>query len=212
MSVNVTEREAREVVEAAREAEWKLPSFGRELSTSRHPAYRRGRGRRAPGTGVGSPAHYELGSEAAVIDRLRQEIEQRLEQLLDEAEKLRRALAALDPRRGSSSSKADSGAGAKPVPAPALPTARPRAGSASQARPRTAPGATKARVLGALSSERAITAGEVAAATGVPRGTVSTTLTKLTKSGEVRKAERGYQLAVSGEAAESPTVPTDPPA
>src|ERR1700757_1966361 len=31
MAVNVTEREAREVVEAAREAEWKLPSFGREL-------------------------------------------------------------------------------------------------------------------------------------------------------------------------------------
>jgi len=31
MSVNVTEREAREVVEAARETEWKLPSFGKEL-------------------------------------------------------------------------------------------------------------------------------------------------------------------------------------
>ena len=31
MAVNATEREAREVVEAAREAEWKLPSFGKEL-------------------------------------------------------------------------------------------------------------------------------------------------------------------------------------
>src|ERR1700750_1950828 len=31
MAVNVTEREAREVAEAAREAEWKLPSFGKEL-------------------------------------------------------------------------------------------------------------------------------------------------------------------------------------
>jgi hypothetical protein len=31
MSVNVTERKAREVVEAARETEWKLPSFGKEL-------------------------------------------------------------------------------------------------------------------------------------------------------------------------------------
>src|ERR1700748_1553415 len=31
MAVNVTEREAREVVEAARENEWKLPSFGKEL-------------------------------------------------------------------------------------------------------------------------------------------------------------------------------------
>jgi len=31
MPVTVTEREAREVVEAAREAEWKLPSFGKQL-------------------------------------------------------------------------------------------------------------------------------------------------------------------------------------
>jgi len=31
MSTNVTEKEARQVAEAAREAEWKLPSFGKEL-------------------------------------------------------------------------------------------------------------------------------------------------------------------------------------
>src|SRR4051794_704003 len=31
MSTNVTEREAREVAEAAREKDWKLPSFGKEL-------------------------------------------------------------------------------------------------------------------------------------------------------------------------------------
>src|ERR1700759_5638437 len=31
MAVNVTEQEARQVVEAARETEWKLPSFGKEL-------------------------------------------------------------------------------------------------------------------------------------------------------------------------------------
>jgi hypothetical protein len=31
MPVNVTEQEARDAVEAAREAEWKLPSFGKEL-------------------------------------------------------------------------------------------------------------------------------------------------------------------------------------
>jgi CRP-like cAMP-binding protein len=39
-----------------------------------------------------------------------------------------------------------------------------------------------------------MTAGEVAAATGLARGTVSTTLSKLAKSGEVLKAERGYRL------------------
>src|ERR671920_1237076 len=31
MATNVTEQEARQVAEAAREAEWKLPSFGKEL-------------------------------------------------------------------------------------------------------------------------------------------------------------------------------------
>ena len=39
-----------------------------------------------------------------------------------------------------------------------------------------------------------MTAGEVAAATGLARATVSTTLTKLAKTGEVLKAQRGYQL------------------
>ena len=31
MASNVTEKEARQVAEAARETEWKLPSFGKEL-------------------------------------------------------------------------------------------------------------------------------------------------------------------------------------
>src|ERR1700760_1457345 len=31
MATNVSEKEARDVAEAAREAEWKLPSFGKEL-------------------------------------------------------------------------------------------------------------------------------------------------------------------------------------
>jgi hypothetical protein len=52
-------------------------------------------------------------------------------------------------------------------------------------------------VLEALSNSNAMTAGEVAAATGLGRGTVSTTLTKLANSGEVRKAERGYTLPTS---------------
>ena len=40
-----------------------------------------------------------------------------------------------------------------------------------------------------------MTAGEVAAKAGLPRATVSTTLSKLAKTGEVQKAERGYRLA-----------------
>ncbi len=49
-------------------------------------------------------------------------------------------------------------------------------------------------MLGALTGGKAMTAAEVAAATGLARGTVSTTLSKLAKSGEVVKAERGYRL------------------
>jgi DNA-binding IclR family transcriptional regulator len=46
----------------------------------------------------------------------------------------------------------------------------------------------------------AMTASEVASATGLGRASVSTTLSKLAKSGEVTKAHRGYQLATSGAA------------
>jgi DNA-binding transcriptional regulator GbsR (MarR family) len=46
-----------------------------------------------------------------------------------------------------------------------------------------------------------MTASEVAAATGLDRATVSTTLSKLAKTGEVAKAERGYRRAGSSRAA-----------
>ena len=47
-----------------------------------------------------------------------------------------------------------------------------------------------------------MTASEVAAKAGLPRPTVSTTLSRLAKSGAVEKAERGYRLR-SAEAADS---------
>jgi DNA-binding IclR family transcriptional regulator len=67
-------------------------------------------------------------------------------------------------------------------------------------------------VLAALAGGEAMTAGEVADKTGLARGTVSTTLSKLAKSGEVQKAERGYRLAPAAEppAAEPPA--SEPPA
>lgn len=55
-------------------------------------------------------------------------------------------------------------------------------------------GSTKARVLHALSADTGLTATDVATATGISRGTVSTTLSRLAKSGEIVKAERGYRL------------------
>jgi CRP-like cAMP-binding protein len=42
-----------------------------------------------------------------------------------------------------------------------------------------------------------MTAGQVADKTGLARGTVSTTLSKLAKSGEVQKAERDYRPAAT---------------
>jgi DNA-binding transcriptional ArsR family regulator len=154
-----------------------------------------------------------------LIDRIRHDIEGRLQQLLAEAEKLRHALAALDPRERSvsptkttrpkpvaprTSPKASS---TKPAPAPASAraggTAKVAGGPA-----RTAPGATKAKVLAALSSDQALTAGDVAKATGLGRQSVSTTLSKLAKAGDVVKAERGYRLPrdSSVEAAHEPAA------
>jgi DNA-binding MarR family transcriptional regulator len=59
---------------------------------------------------------------------------------------------------------------------------------------RAVPGATKASVLAALSGADAMTAGQVATKAGLARPTVSTTLSKLAKTGEVQKAARGYRL------------------
>lgn len=141
-----------------------------------------------------------------MIDRLREQLQERLDQLLGEADRVRRALAALDPRSPETpprerparsttertrSTPAASAPERTPARRPAKPAARPPR--------RTAPGATKAAVLAALAGAEAMTAGEVATREGLARATVSTTLSKLAKSGEVEKAERGYRLpALSG--------------
>ncbi|MGO9961372.1 MAG: winged helix-turn-helix domain-containing protein [Solirubrobacteraceae bacterium] len=70
----------------------------------------------------------------------------------------------------------------------------PASSAAAPARARTAPGATKAAILAALQDGNAMTAGEIAAATGLARATVSTTLSKLAASGAITKAGRGYQI------------------
>jgi CRP-like cAMP-binding protein len=140
-----------------------------------------------------------------LIDRIRHDIQQRLDQLLAEADKLRHALAALDPRDRSvpksnpTSSLPAAQQAAKTPDAPKQTPTRTRTRTArttngASASSRTAPGETKAKVLAALSSDAASTAGEVATATGLARPTVSTTLSRLSKSGDVVKADRGYRL------------------
>jgi hypothetical protein len=135
-----------------------------------------------------------------VIDRIRRDIEQRRDSLLAEADKLRRALTALGSRGASA-----------PVPrARTAPPSQPRrrarpaqagdppAGSAPAPQPRSparrSPGSTRAAVLAALAGGEAMTAAGVASATGLERGTVSTTLSRLAKAGEITKAPRGYRL------------------
>jgi hypothetical protein len=137
-----------------------------------------------------------------VIDRLRDQIQERLDQLLGEADRLRKALRALGP--GTPKAPAAKAATPKPAAgsdasstasAPKRTPARRRSTSATRPARRTAPGATKTAVLAALAGGEAMTAGEVAAKAGLPRPTVSTTLSRLANSGEVQKADRGYRLA-----------------
>jgi CRP-like cAMP-binding protein len=132
-----------------------------------------------------------------VIDQIRQDIQERLDQVLAEADKLRNALLALDPR--DSTPPPERKAEAPSQQTADLPTSRrPRSPrthtrTASTAS-RNASGATRAKVLSALSRNGALTASEVANATGLGRASISTTLSKLAKSGEITKADRGYRL------------------
>jgi DNA-binding transcriptional ArsR family regulator len=77
------------------------------------------------------------------------------------------------------------------APAPA------HTGSAAAGRPTRPAGAAKGAILEALAGGQAMTATQIAAATGLGRGTVSTTLSRLTRAGEITKAPRGYQQAAS---------------
>ena len=155
-----------------------------------------------------------------MIDRIRHDIQQRLDQLLAEADKLRQALAALDPREPSASkanTTSSPPAAKQAAKTPDAPKQTPRrtrtpttrTTNGARASSRTAPGETKAKILAALSSGGAFTAGEVAKATGLERPTVSTTLSRLSRSGEVVKADRGYRLPSggSGSAGEPATSP-----
>jgi DNA-binding transcriptional ArsR family regulator len=169
-----------------------------------------------------------------LIDRIRQDLQQRLESLLGEADKLRRALAALgshdDPARRStrtaspppatprrrarsastSRSRAKSPAAeareaSKAPPVTNRPAETPRAPADAGSRApaaRNASGATRSAVLAALAGGDPMTAAEIASATGLGRATVSTTLSRLAKSGQLTKAPRGYKLAAKSAPAE----------
>jgi DNA-binding transcriptional ArsR family regulator len=124
-------------------------------------------------------------------------IEEQLEEhrkLTDELERLRAALSRLEGD-GSGGARGRRRTAARAPGTRRTPTAAATPdGGAGGRRRRTAPrGQTRARVLEALGGGPK-TAGEVSEATGIPRASASTTLNKLTKTGEVEKAERGYRL------------------
>jgi DNA-binding transcriptional ArsR family regulator len=137
-----------------------------------------------------------------LIDRIRHDIQQRLEQLLAEADKLRHALVALDPRERVSptptATKSEPAAkrdGNTPEAVNRAPARAIGASNGAASSRRTRPGETRLKVLAALSHDQGLTAGEVAQATGLARPTVSTTLSRLSKTGDVVKADRGYHLS-----------------
>ena len=131
------------------------------------------------------------GIAQQVKARIKQ-IEDQLKQhdkLSDELNRLRGALSRLEDRArtrtGSRNRKSEttSASGSR----------RTRAAKSASS-PRRAPrGQNKAKVLDALKGGP-MTASEIAKITGIGSGTVSTMLTKLAKSGDLAKADRGYRL------------------
>jgi predicted transcriptional regulator len=77
-------------------------------------------------------------------------------------------------------------------PARSVRRANARRASSRRAVARTRRGDTKARIIEYLDKHPGSTAGEVARALDLNRGSVSTRLTQLAKLGEIHKSERGY--------------------
>jgi CRP-like cAMP-binding protein len=139
----------------------------------------------------------EIPDVSAIAQQVKariKQIEDQLKQhdkLSDELERLRDALRRLEggarsrigsARRGRSpaTGKADGAAPAGATKASATPARAPR-------------GQNRAKVLEAL-KDGPMTASQIAKVTGIASGTVSTLLTRMAKSGELAKAERGYTL------------------
>ncbi len=139
----------------------------------------------------------EIPDVSAIAQQVKariKQIEDQLKQhrhLTDELERLRGALSRLE---GEARSRVRAGRRNRtPTAKPAGGTTPTRAAKAAGA-PAWAPrGQNKVKVLDAL-KDGPMTASEIAKVTGIGTGTVSTMLTKMAKSGELVKAERGYKL------------------
>jgi predicted Rossmann fold nucleotide-binding protein DprA/Smf involved in DNA uptake len=136
----------------------------------------------------------DVGAIAQQVKARIKHIEDQLKQhhkLNEELDRLRDALSRLEG--GARSRVGASRRNRKPTPKPAGSTPRTPASKPASVPARAPRGQNKAKVLDAL-KDGPMTASEIAKATGIATGTVSTMLTKLAKSGELAKAERGYKL------------------
>jgi hypothetical protein len=157
---------------------------------------------------------------ADLVDRIRREVDARIEQLrplVRELERLERAAVAL----AHAGARAVPGLGAgppgpagagPPAPAAARPEAEP-AGRSTRAKPaaRTPPtaprgatsghgpaprGQTQAKVLAALRAAPGSSSAAVATAAGIPTNTAAATLSRLVKQGRVRRLDEGGYVLV----------------
>jgi CRP-like cAMP-binding protein len=124
----------------------------------------------------------------ARIKHIEEQLEQH-QQLADELERLRGALSRLEGKAGSDAHTRQRNSKAAAKSARSTRRRVKSAGAPSRA-PR---GQNKARVLDALTNGP-MTASEIAKVTGIGTGTASTMLSKMAKSGELAKAQRGYEL------------------
>jgi len=136
----------------------------------------------------------DVGAIAKQIKARIKQIEDQLgqrERLTDELGRLREALRRLE---GEARSRV-SDARRRRAPATDRAAGAATAGAAKPAstRARAPRGQNKARVLEAL-KDGPMTASEIAKVTGIATGTVSTLLTRMARSGELAKADRGYTL------------------
>jgi DNA-binding transcriptional ArsR family regulator len=149
----------------------------------------------------------DVGGIAKHIRARIKQLEDQLKQrrvLSDELDRLRGALSRIEgaagsrvgagPRGRRPAAKSAGGAARANTARPASTAKRASTAKPAPARAGAPRGQNKAKVLDALKGGGPMTASEIAKATGIGADTVSALLTKMAKTGELAKAQRGYTL------------------